>query len=159
MGEEFLRRLVGLQADLTNIKSFIRVRAATETEGMKGRQLMAKVFVPGGGLDLDFFNSQLDESLPAFADRFAREPWGQVVAAGVESFVDSGSLTVYEKLADNYLINYVKKAGLISFGPEPLVAYLWAKENEIKLIRIVMVGKINGLPADEIKERLRDVYA
>lgn len=158
-GEAFLRELVALQADLTNIKSFVRVRHVTVADGLKARELMRKVFIPGGKLDLDFFLTQLDEPLPTFADRFARDPWGTVVADGIASWEREGSLTTYEKLADNYLISYVKKAGLISFGPEPLVAYLWAKENEIKLIRIVMVGKINGLPADDIKERLRDVYA
>ena len=43
-------------------------------------------------------------------------------------------------------------------GPEPVIAYLLAKENEIKIIRIIMVGKINRLPTEEIRERLRDVY-
>jgi V/A-type H+-transporting ATPase subunit C len=33
-----------------------------------------------------------------------------------------------------------------------------AKENEIRIIRIIMVGKINNMPTDSIRERLRDVY-
>ncbi len=162
LGEQdlpFLRDFIALQADLTNIKSFIRVRHVAEDDGLQARELLRKVFIPGGRLELDFLLAQLDEPLTAFADRFSRDPWGYVVADGVAAWEKEGSLTTYEKLADNFLLNYMKKTRLISFGPEPLVAYFWAKENEVKLIRIVMVGKINGLPADDIKERLRDVYA
>ncbi|MGI6128520.1 MAG: V-type ATP synthase subunit C [bacterium] len=157
--QSFLQDFVALQADLTNIKSFIRVRHVAEDDGLRARELLGKVFIPGGKLKLDFFLAELDESLTAFADRFSRDPWGYVVADGVAAWEQEGSLTMYEKLADNFLLSYMKETSLIAFGPEPLVAYLWAKENEAKLIRIVMVGKINGLPADDIKERLRDVYA
>ena len=155
----FLLDFVALQADLTNIKSFVRVRHVAEGDGLRTRELLRKVFIPGGKLELDSFLTQLDEPLTAFADRFSRDPWGYVVADGVAAWEKEGSLTTYEKLADNFLLSYMKKTRLIAFGPEPLVAYFWAKENEVKLIRIVMVGKINGLPADDIKERLRDVYA
>jgi len=157
--EDFLQEFVSVQADLTNIKSFIRVRHVAEGDGLRARELLRKVFVPGGKLELDSLMAQLDESLTAFAERFARDPWGEVVAEGIASWERDGSLTTYEKLADNFLLSHMKKSRLIAFGPEPLVAYFWAKENEVKLIRIVMVGKINGLPAKDIKERLRDVYA
>ena len=36
--------------------------------------------------------------------------------------------------------------------------YLWAKEIEVKNIRLILVGKINRLPAGAIRERIRDVY-
>ena len=116
---------------------------------------MRKVFIPGGSW-IWISSDQMDEP-PHLCRSLCRDQRGTVVADGIAS--GTGQPDHVRKTGDNYLISYVKKAGLISFGPEPLVAYLWAKENEIKLIRIVMVGKINGLPADDIKERLRDVYA
>ena len=41
---------------------------------------------------------------------------------------------------------------------EPLIAYLYAKESEIKTIRIILTSKLNNIDADTIKERLRDAY-
>jgi hypothetical protein len=70
-----------LQADLTNIKSFIRVRHVTEDDGLKARELMAKCLFRAESW-IWIFSTQLDEPLPAFADRFARDPWGTVVATG-----------------------------------------------------------------------------
>lgn len=46
----------------------------------------------------------------------------------------------------------------MAFGIEPLIAYLIAKEHEVKLIRIIMIGKINQLSMDLISERLREPY-
>lgn len=158
-GEEFLRTLVSLQVDLTNIKTFIRVRHVAGGDAVRARELLPRFFLPGGKLGLDYFLAQVEEPLTAFADRLAKDSLGPVVGEGVAFWQREKSLTRYEKLADDFLLAYVKKSRLIAFGAEPLVAYLWAKENEIKLIRIILVSKINGLPAAEIRERLRDVYA
>ena len=52
----------------------------------------------------------------------------------------------------------MKSAKMISFGGEPLLAYIYAKETEIKVIRIIMVGKLNNINGEVIRERLRDIY-
>ena len=54
--------------------------------------------------------------------------------------------------------SYIGRTRYVSFGIEPLVAYLIARENEVKLVRIVLTGKKIGLPPEEIKERLREMY-
>jgi len=66
--------------------------------------------------------------------------------------------TTIEKLFDNKLIEYVKSAKYISYGIEPLAAYLIAKENEIKIARIIMAGKLAGIPSELIRERMRETY-
>lgn len=59
---------------------------------------------------------------------------------------------------DNYLIELIKPSLTINFGPEPLFSYVLAKEAEIKILRIIMVSKLNKLSPDAIRERLRDLY-
>ena len=63
-----------------------------------------------------------------------------------------------EKLVDNFIMNMMKNAKIIPFGVEPLIAYIYAKETEIKIIRIIMVGKLNNISAEVVRERLRDSY-
>ncbi|HBF8938183.1 TPA: V-type ATPase subunit, partial [Clostridioides difficile] len=70
---------------------------------------------------------------------------------------DSG-FTVFEKLCDDYLMEYVRGAKFKPLTLEPLIAYLYAKESEIKTIRIILTSKLNNIDADTIKERLRDAY-
>ena len=61
-------------------------------------------------------------------------------------------------MADNYLISFLKRAKYVVFGLEPVVAYLLARENEVKMIRMIMIGKLNGLATDLLRSRLRDIY-
>jgi V/A-type H+-transporting ATPase subunit C len=52
----------------------------------------------------------------------------------------------------------VKNAKYIPFGIEPLAGYLIAKDNEIKIARIIMAGKLAGISPELIRERLRETY-
>ena len=38
------------------------------------------------------------------------------------------------------------------------MAYALARENEIKTVRIILSGKLNGLSDDSIRERVREMY-
>lgn len=63
-----------------------------------------------------------------------------------------------EKLRDNYILNFSKIGKYVTFGIEPLVGFITAKENDIKNIRIILSGKLNNISNDKIKERIRDTY-
>ena len=62
------------------------------------------------------------------------------------------------KLKLNFIINFTKVGKLITFGIEPLVGFMVAKENDIKNIRIILSGKLNKLLPSTIKESVRDTY-
>ena len=106
----------------------------------------------------DLFLDLLDEPLEFLADRLAMSDYAAVVSEGVREWQDKGSITHFEKQADDLLTAYLQQGKLRPFGLEPLIGYLYAKEVEIKNIRMILVGKINGLPTELIRERLRDVY-
>ena len=67
-------------------------------------------------------------------------------------------MTLGEKQLDNYLLDFVGSARTLSFGVEPLIAYLVLKENEIRIARIILSGKQNAIPNALIEERLRNTY-
>ena len=141
-------------ADLTNIKSFIRLKVLDENVRM-----LDTVLMPHGRLDREIYVRQFDETVENFAGILSNTPYAEVVAEGLRKWSEEHSLAAYERLVDNYLIDYIKPAKYIVFGVEPLIGYLMAKEHEMKLIRIILIGKLNDLPPDDIKERLRDTYA
>ena len=39
-----------------------------------------------------------------------------------------------------------------------MLAYIYAVETEVKTVRIIVNGKLNGIDTEVIKERLRDAY-
>ena len=55
-------------------------------------------------------------------------------------------------------MEYNKTAKYESFGIAPIAAYWLAKEVEIDNLRIILLGKKVGLPAEDIIERLREPY-
>jgi V/A-type H+-transporting ATPase subunit C len=142
-----------MQADLINIRSFLRVRKLDETfEFLKG------LLLPSHDMGEDFFLDVMEEPIEDFVLRLRDSKYGQVVVKGVEEYINTGSLSTYERLMDDFLLGFVRAARWNPGGIEPIIGYLLAKENEIRIIRIIMVGKINNMPTDTIRERLRDVY-
>lgn len=91
---------------------------------------------------------------------------------GVEAIYDYLSTTVYddavfalkesfstfERWCDNLIINRIKPQKYNTISVSPLAAYILARENEIKTVRILLSGKLNELPENSIRERLRDMY-
>lgn len=144
-GNEFVKGYVAALADITNIKSFIRIRSMKKTV-----EAFKSVFVSGGYLSLGVFQSAFGTENPAAA--FAATRYSSVSDAIGRGF------TQFEKTCDDYIMSYVKSAKYQALTVEPLIAYLYAKESEVKILRIIMTGKINGIDSETIKERLRESY-
>ena len=66
--------------------------------------------------------------------------------------------TAFEKACDDYLTEYVKVAKYKTLTPEPVAAYILAKETEAKCVRIIMTCKLHNIDAETIKERVREAY-
>jgi len=152
-GHEFYRRLLASQADLANLRSFARTKKLG-----RSRTFLDDSLLPGGTLPASFFLSHLGADWAQVVQAFALTPYRSVVEQGVAAFLEGGQLTVLEKLIDNHLLTMLREAKLFALGPEPIIAYVLAKENEVRNIRIIMIGKLNGVAAAEISERLREGY-
>ncbi len=149
----FLEGLFVRQIDLTNLKTLIRVKRM----GLS-RDFLARVLLPNGTLAVDRLAAMIEEPLESLISMLAISDYADLVGEGVREWSEKGSASTLEKLSDDYITTYLKEGKWVPFGVEPLVGYLWAKEIEIKNIRIVLVGKINRLPAESIRERIRDAY-
>ncbi|MEG1145790.1 MAG: V-type ATPase subunit, partial [Clostridium sp.] len=64
----------------------------------------------------------------------------------------------FERWCDNLIMNRIKPQKYNSFTVSPLAAYILARENEIKCVRILLSGKLNNLPDNSLRERLREMY-
>lgn len=64
----------------------------------------------------------------------------------------------FEKWCDNLIMDFIKEQKSNPFTIAPLAAYILAKENEIKTVRIILTAKENGLSEGFVRERLRDMY-
>lgn len=152
-GKRFVQELVSIWTDLANINTFLRIRKMK-----KSWDFLQKALLPGGKIDAGIYIKHLQEPLESFINALQYTRYSSVCEEGIGSFATTGSLTRFEKLSDNFVLEYIKKARYIALGVEPLIGYLVAKEYEIKNARIIMTGKINNISGEIIRERLRETY-
>lgn len=139
--------------DFTNINTFLRCQRQE-----RDVSFLDHVLFDGGNLSLEIlkkiYYGDLDPSSPIFRHLTI----GKFVERGIESFKKTGSLSEFERQKDNYFMQVIKDAKRVTYGPEVIFAYLYAKEMEIKNLKIIFICKLNGIEASLIRERLRDSY-
>ncbi|MCD8368707.1 MAG: V-type ATPase subunit [Clostridiales bacterium] len=150
-GSDFLEGYVRLLVDAANLKSLVRVLRMG-----KKRSFLEGILFEGGNVSVDRVLDCMEED--ASLEAAYRDSLFQEAAALGQAAVHGGELTGFEKACDNALVRYVAASKYIPFGEQPVVAYLVAKENELTAVRIIMTGRLAGLSADTIRERLRESY-
>lgn len=154
----YLKEIAEIIIDTTNIKMYIRAALLK-----KPAAFVRKLLLPGGSIPEDAYLVYAEESAgvsvdDTFMENFNGSRYAEAVRKGWESCKTSKSSSMLEKLMDDLLMDYIRKARMVTIGVEPVIAYLFAKETEIKNVRIIMTGRINKLPQDMIRERLRKGY-
>lgn len=146
MNNEFVKKYVSMLADITNLKTALRIAKTN-----RSFQIFEEAFVEGGTIRLDIFAKAFqDESLVSVLKDTA---YGSLC----EQYMDKGFI-VFEKACDDYLMEYVKTAKYKTLTPEPVIAYILAKETEAKCVRIILTCKMHNIDPEIIKERMREVY-
>jgi len=77
----------------------------------------------------------------------------------IQKMAKENSFLYLEKAINDFLTQILKEAKYINFGSEPILAYYFAKANEINLIRMIILAKLNNLARDLVEQRLNAVYA
>ncbi len=149
----FLYELLRGEIDLINILSLFRIR---REDGE--RSLFQEALLEGGTISTDFMGSLFGENLDAVPVRLSHTPYVFIVTEGLAHLQAQGSFLVFEKMREAFLLNYMRRADLIAFGIEPLIAYLYKKESEIRTIRTIFVGLLNNVPTETIKERISRAF-
>ena len=150
---QFLEDLIATQIDLINLKTFIRLKVSGE-----GRDVLQDALIENGYLSPRFYEDNFDETLNSLPAKVMIYGYDQLLKLALEDYAVTKQLVKYEKLAEDLQFEKVKQAKYIAFGFEVLAAYWLAKENEAKLIRLIMTGKINHISVEAIRERLGSAY-
>ncbi|MDW5299741.1 MAG: V-type ATP synthase subunit C [Sedimentibacter sp.] len=152
-GSSFMIGYIKMQIDTINLKTFVRLKKIN-----KPRDFFSKVFLDGGNINEQFFFKNYDEPFEKFADQLTAYDFKEVFIEGTNALEETGKFITMEKLLDNKLVKHIKNSKYVPFGIEPLASYLIAKDNEIKIARIIMAGKLAGISPELLRERLRDTY-
>lgn len=120
--------------------------------------LFREALLPGGDVPPDRILGAYRNGLSEIHSAFKRTPWDDLAVGGAQTGEKGESLTNWEKACDNAFMGVVRTSRYYSIGPEPAFGYLFAKETEVRNLRVILSGKQSELPAQEIAERLREPY-
>lgn len=139
--------ICGFLCDTANIKIALRINALGKNRDFAEESV-------GNCFNLDrktLINLALSEKEELYAYLLSTE-----YANGVALYRESTAL--YEKWCDDRIIEKVSKAKYTAFGFDPVCAFYYGKQNEIKSVSMILSALQSGVSADEIKERVRLNY-
>lgn len=150
-GSSYLKGYVALMVDAANLRCLVRVlRMGKSAEFLKG------ILLTGGAMSESSLLAVATAG-SGLAELYATSSLRQAAEIGAEA-LKGGSLTAFEKECDNAVTRYLAGAKYVPFGEAPVIGYLAAVDSELTNLRIILSGRMGGLSADTIRERLRDSY-
>lgn len=150
---KFIDNLVRAVIDSTNIRTLLRIKKQN-----KKREFAEEVIYEGGAIEKNKLIALMNETPENIMNKLKTTIYSDLIMEGFEGYIKTNSASLLEKLSDNYIMELMKKSKLVTFGPEKILSYIYAKETEIKIVRIIMVAKLNNIAEEVIRERLRDIY-
>lgn len=140
--------------DLINIKTLLRIR---------GQKLdfdhLKNSLIEGGNLAKSDVLSMLSANTEEIVSKTSSLKINSYLRDSLDRDRDeTENLLNLEKAIDDHFMDFAKKAKSMTYGPEVLLGFLIAKEQEIKNLRIIFISKLNSLPKDFTRERLRETY-
>lgn len=146
----FLQDYVKLMIDAANLKSAVRAMRLH-----KGLDFLNLVLVDGGNVHVSAIASTALSG--GGLEQVFSGPLEEAALLGNQT-AKGGRQTAFEKACDDALNSFLQQSRMVPFGEAVLVAYMAARENEITAARIILSGRLAGVPAESIRERLREAY-
>ena len=144
---EILRMYAELTVASADIKTAIRACLMK-----KDKAFLEKALAPCDSLDIPALAQAAAESVDALYETLERT----VYADAISEIRKSPS--AFERWCDNLLMDKIRPEIHHPFTIGPLAAYILARDNEIKCVRMILSGKVNDLSVESIRERVRETY-
>lgn len=148
-GNDFLKGYAAVLTDTANLKSAVRAARMRKPSGF-----LQDVLIPGGTVDTERIMTVSEDNLASLYSGSILEKAAEKGALAVSG----GRMTEFERECDNAVCSYLKRAKFVSFGSEPVAAYIASFENELTMVRMILTGRLAGVDCSALRERLRDTY-
>lgn len=150
-GERAQDAIIREYAESTVAVADIRIAVRCQKTG-KSPEFMRRAMAPCRTLNTE----ALIRAAAGGMDALTEYLLGTSYAGGAEALRESWS--AFDRWCDSRMMEIMRPQKYQTFSVGPLVAYILARENEIKTVRIILTGKQNGFSEEEIRERIRETY-
>lgn len=151
LGNDYATGYIRRQIDVANLRTAVRCARVG-----RGGDFMENALIPDGTVSPERILAA-GAGAEGIVSVFTDSAFKKAAALGGE-VLKGGRLTAFELECDNVLARYVRDAKMHGFGPEAVIGYLGAEENNITAARMILTGLIAGMDPERLKERLRETY-
>ena len=142
----FALSMARIHIDLYNIRTMLRLKMAERDD--------RRFFLPEGFVDKEKFVQGLDTPFEAITALFYASPYAELLEESIAYLRAEQSFLRLEQKCEDYLMGFLKTTRQLAAGPQPVVAYSLMKEAEIRTVRMMLIGKKNGLSSKLMLDRL-----
>ena len=149
-GNSFLYEYFTRKIDAINITTTFRLKL----QGAKRSSIRERA-LPFGSIDVSYLEQGIDLNLEGFSSKIIFSPLSRVLSGSGKTDDEEEQVALVERLLEEELIKFLKESLFVTFGIEPLLAYLWVRETEVRNLRTILLAKNAGVDDDEIKKHVR----
>ncbi|MGI6174709.1 MAG: V-type ATPase subunit [Christensenellales bacterium] len=142
-----LKEYARITVDCANIKAAIRCCLMKKERGF-----IERAVAPCGTLDTSALVDAAAQSIETVYEFLKMSAYAEAIGHLKRS------MAAFERWCDDRMIDMIRPQKNNFYTIEPLAAYILARENEIRMVKLILSAKINGLSTDALKERLREMY-
>ena len=150
----FLLGLFRIQIDLVNIRTMLRLKFTESEQGPRLAGTKRDVFLKGGYLGAERLEQGLSIGYEGLGSLFYVTPHHRIVERGASYLASDKSFLTAERQCEEFLTGFLKTTIQVTTGPQPIIAYLLMKENEIRTVRLILTAKKNSLDTKLILDRI-----
>ncbi|MFH1288412.1 MAG: V-type ATPase subunit [bacterium] len=148
-----IESLVKMWIDLANIKLFFRFKIMR-----KDKSNLSEFLFANGNFEQSFYVDIYGLKFDDLKKETRNNYYTDLFLTGIKCLEDVKSMEELEKSCDKFILQRFNETKYIVFGIEPLIRYLLRKENEMKILRMIFVGKENNISHNEIEEKIAGYY-
>ena len=139
--------------DVANLGILLRGRNLA-----KGPEFYEEAIAEGGELPRRKLLGLAGEPFDVVAPALPGTRYGRLLRGLAEKGDEKARLTSLDRATDEYLLEQLHRFASVSVGPERVVRYMLARENEVAMLRVIFIGKLNALTPGMIESRLPVAY-
>lgn len=136
--------------DCENIKNIFRAKRMNMEQALF-------TFVPlrHGTIPVEYIIYLYRDNIRDIADEISQSSYGAALSNGITRVIENHEYSQLEKEIDELLIKKLWNFHYTAFGPEVVEEFIQRKQLEVKNLKIVFIGVLNRMEAEEIKKRIR----
>ena len=149
LGIEYLVNLARISIDMANFGMLLRIKGFNRNPRLLRISLIENGFFPNEYL-IDLF----DNDFKVIVQLLNEDPYRKPFIGIEDNMTVIDVIERFEVNAKHLILEYCKLANYVSFGVEPLIALYIRKNEELRILRTIYLGRKNNFSNEQIKKLL-----